>query len=229
MLKRAPALVSWTVLFAMEATARSVQIEAVSTGASTAITARLLLTFTGGLIGGLLIFFLARTLLAPPSARFRPQYGQFGGLVIAVFVTEWLLGSIARTVIILNAQSRPMVIYGSVLAMALPKLLTFPFLVRALIAGAGYEEPRLGGVAQFSFAQARSAYLWYAMCTLVFPALLAFAFANFSDGHNRPNDLSGNLLQSLITSTGILLRYLLAIVVAKWMMPSKQRLAETFA
>jgi hypothetical protein len=187
------------------------------------------LAFVPVLIGALLGFFLARTLIASPSVYLKPLYGRFLGFTIAASLVAWLISTTGRVAIFTSEPSQFMSTYGSILVGSIASIATFPFLVRALTAAAGMEEPRLGGIVSFAFGEGWSVYFWYAICAILFPVLMVFTFANMLDSGNQANFLPGNAFQSVITGSGSLLKYLLALVLAQATIPDGRRLAETFA
>jgi hypothetical protein len=234
LLKRGSSLVTWALLIALAMATRVLAL-AMATGvkakygASGLVLEQMGLTLAAVFVGAMLAFFLARMLVAVRVGRVRPLYGPFIGLFIARFFIDRIITGIGRVFILLNGRSSFMMTYGSMLLGSLGAILTFPFLVRILTAGAGAREPRFGGTMTFAFDEGRFAYVRYAICAIVFPILMVYTFANILPSGNQANDLPGNFLQSVITGTGTLLEYLLAVVVAQWTLPSEQGLAETFA
>jgi len=233
---RGPSLVAWATLIAVAAATRASLVAAAAAAGeagrthdfSNYIEMQLLIAFVPTLIAGALMFFLARALIAPQTGHAQPLYGRFLGLFVATRAIDRLIAGAGTAMIFLGMRTPFMTTYGSVMVGSLASIVTLPFLVRSLAAAAGASEPRLGGITGFVFDEGRSIYAWYAAVSLLFPLVMVYAFADIL-GPGTANDLPGNLVQSAIIGTGGLLRYLLAIVAARWAIPGEQRLAETFA
>jgi len=233
LLRRAPSLLVWLILIAVATGSRALLAQAYSgrIDASQLLALQAISTFAPVLIDGALLFFLARTLVARQAGGASPLFARFLGVFIAAFFIDWMILAIGRFAIFFGGgSSRFMMTYGSVLVGSLGMIATFPFLVRTLTAAAGSEAPKLPGIVALSFGEERYAYVWYATCAIFFPVLMVYAFANVLPSGNQANDLPGNLLQSVITGTGGLLRYLLAAVVGMHAVSRGEKsLAETFA
>lgn len=229
-LKRMPSLVVWAILIVVEIASRAMlRIILPDPSLSSLLMVEPVFAVVRALIGGVLTFYLARTLVAPNTRHARPLYGRFVGLFVASGLITWLISGIGRVVIFAGEPSQFMMTYGSILVGSFGAIVTFAFLVRMLTAAAGSLEPRLGGTLAFAFREGWSAYVWYTICAILFPVLMVYTFHNVLGPGNEANDLPGNFLQSVITGTGSVLQYLLAVVVARCTLPDARRLAETFA
>lgn len=176
----------------------------------------------------LAIFFLARALLSEASGYGRPMYLSFLGLVVLWNLVVGIVSFMGTFAVFASDPSPFVMTYGSPLVGTLGAIAVFPLVVRTFATAAGIAEPRLGSVWAFAFGDGRRAYLWYAAITLATNILGPFAFANvFAAGQG--NELLGNLVQSAISGTGQLLRFMLAVGVV-WVMASGwRREAEVFA
>lgn len=229
LLKRMPGLVAWAVLIAVAMASRAVLASSLADGdVRNMLMLQPVLALVPALIGGMLTFFVARAFIAPHTADARPLYGPFVGLFVAAGLIGWLTSSVGRVAIFANEPSQFMMTYGSVFIGSLGAIVTFPFLVRMLTAAAGSREPGLGDTVGFVVREGWCAYVWYATCAILFPALMVYTFANVLGPGNEANDLPGNFVQSAITGTGRALQYMLAVSVAIWSLPDAGRVAETF-
>ena len=230
LLRRVSAILTWVLLIGMAVALRAlVALPHKPADVSTLLILELIATWGAALISAGLIFALARTLIAPQAAAPRPLYARFVGLVVAYGVINRAVSGIGRTLIFFNDLGQFARTYGSVLLGSFISIVTFPFLVRALSAAAGLEAPRLGGMVAFAFDQGRFAYLWYALCAILFPVLMVYTFEHLLAAGSQANALPGNFVQSAITGTGGVIHYMLAVVVARWTIPDTRQLAETFA
>jgi hypothetical protein len=229
-MRRTPSLIAWVVLVAMAAGTRAIRTSMVpAAGYGNIVVVQLLLTFVSVAVGGLLVFLLGRALLASHTGHARPLYGRFIGLFVTSSLLTGFITTTAAVIIFAGVPTPFMATYGSILVGSLAAILVFPIVVRNMAAAAGSPEPKLPGMIGFDLADGRFAYAWYALCAIVFPAMVVFTFANLLPSDNTANQLPANIVQSLITGTGALLRYLVAIVAARGATPGMRQQAEAFA
>ncbi|GEM_PF-3383562 len=181
------------------------------------------------LLAGFSQYMIGRNLLLPGAQLGNVPWVKWIGLIVAIFVVKGVVGFILATMLVMSSQSDFALTYGSMATGCVATILTFPLVVRALLAVAGIQSPKLGDIADVSFNGLRTNYFWFAVVALVFPLLMVFAFTSLSGWGYDANAMQGNVLQSAITSLGQVLEMLLALVAARSLVALSGDQAETFA
>ena len=178
-------------------------------------------------VSGILIFFLARTLLTDAAGYGRPLYLRFVGLYLFAAVALELIDAVTSMALLSQVESRTPLLYASPVVGAVANFAVFPMFVRSFAAAAGVEEPRLSAVWSFVFVGGRYAYFWYVACTIGLNFLSVLVFAYLPAG---PGDgLARGLIQSAIAATGQVVRSMLDIVTVRMVARGWRDDVEVFA
>jgi len=180
-------------------------------------------------IDAALICFLAQALLAREFGRSPPLLLRALGVYLLASALTVTISAFATLAVVSGDRSSFAVTYLPLIGLPLGAILTFPLLVRAFAAAAGIARPTLGPVCAFAFGPGRFAFLWFAICVVMFHLLPSIVLTGLQPAGTGINGLPGTLVVSAITGTGVWLRFLLAIVAAQMAARTTSPAAQVFA
>jgi hypothetical protein len=125
--------------------------------------------------GALAHWLIAREMVSEERGRKPSLWGRWLGLYTVYFVLVSILGILFSNIAFRGASGNFPFIYGATFASALAIIITFPVIVRTILAAAGEEMPRLTGVIRSLHGETGPIIGWFAACTISIPLLMIVA------------------------------------------------------